>query len=1019
MTSKKSSPRSGKPKTTVQEKSQLVSSPEESGQSPAPEDNQSITAPVEMANFPIVGIGASAGGLEAFEQFFTNMPAGADCGMAFVLVQHLDPNHKSILTELIKRYTRMEVCEVQDGMKVKPNSTYIIPPNKDMAFLHGRLHLLEMASPRGLRLPIDFFFRSLAQDQRERAICIVLAGTGTDGTLGLKAIKGEGGMAMVQEPATAKYDGMPRSAIATGLVDYILPPNDMPGQLLVYVERAFGKQVLKVAPPAPKVVNLLQKIFVLLRAQTGHDFTYYKQNTIQRRIERRMVVNQIDQIDHYVRYLQQNPLEVETLFKDLLIGVTNFFRDPEAFAALESRALPQLLADKPPGAIIRLWVPGCSTGEEAYSLAILLQEQLDERKVDYKIQFFATDIDTGAIEQARTGLYPDSISADVSPQRLQRFFTLEENHYRIKKSIRDLVVFAEQNVVEDPPFSKLDLISCRNLLIYMGPELQKKALPLFHYALKPDGFLFLGNSETIGEFTDLFAVVDRKWKLYRRKEGLSPHLPMIDFSGSILTEGAAAGLPAEEITGRAKLNLRQVVEQTLLQDYSPACAIVSEKGELFYIHGRTGQYLEPASGEASLNILRMAREGLRLELTAALRKVASQKETVRYDNLSVKTNGETNLVNLIVSPLTRPAPTPGLIMVVFEKGRPKVQPETVPGSELVSDKDQRIAALERELKTKEDHLQTIIEELETSNEELKSTNEELQSTNEEMQSTNEELETSKEELQSVNEELVTVNMELQKKVDELSRANNDMNNLMAATGIATIFVDMRLCIQRFTPTATQVIKLIQSDVGRPIGDIVPNLAYADLEQDLKTVLNTLIPREVEVQTKQGGWYLMRILPYRTLENVIDGAVITFVEISAQKQTQVELQQLSRKLLEARDYAESILTTIRQPLLVLDGELKVKSANRAFYDTFQVKPIETEGRLVYDLADKQWNIPELQQLLENILPQQRTFSDFKLTHLFKTVGKRTVLLNGREIMRAEGKERLILLTIEDITGADKE
>ncbi|HVN80095.1 MAG TPA: chemotaxis protein CheB, partial [Terriglobia bacterium] len=499
----------------------------------------SVGVPVERdaaASFPIVGIGASAGGLAAIESFFAAMPPDTDSGMAFVVVQHLAPDHKSMLIDLVKRYTRMQVYKVEDGMEVQPNCIYIIPPNRDMAFLHGKLHLLEPAAPRGLRLPIDFFFRSLAQGQDERAICVVLSGTGTDGTQGLKAIKGEGGMAMVQAPETAAYDGMPRSAIATGLVDYVLPPDKMPEQLIAYVQHAFGRIPRPVIALAPKIGDTLQKVFILLRIQTGHDFTHYKQNTIHRRIERRMAVTQIDHLEDYVRYLQQNPLEVETLFRELLIGVTNFFRDPGAFEVLKEQVIPRLLASKSPGRPVRVWVPACSTGEEAYSFAILLQEHADYLKQDFEIQIFATDIDAEAIEKARTGVYPDSIAADVSSERLGRFFAHDGSTYHVRKTIRDMVIFAKQDVLKDPPFSRIDLISCRNLLIYMGAELQKKLLPVFHYALNQDGYLFLGNSETIGEFLELFAAVDKKWKLYQRKGMVVARSAIVPFTPPLVED---------------------------------------------------------------------------------------------------------------------------------------------------------------------------------------------------------------------------------------------------------------------------------------------------------------------------------------------------------------------------------------------------------------------------------------------------------------------------------------------------
>jgi len=857
----------------------------------------------DAPGFPIVGIGASAGGLAAFEAFFSGMPAGTDPGMAFVLVQHLAPDHKSILSELVKRYTRMEVFQVADGVAVRPNCAYIIPPNRDMAFLNGTLQLLEPVAPRGQRLPIDFFFRSLAQDQGERAIGIVLSGTGSDGTQGVRAIKGGGGMAMAQEPKSTEYDGMPRAAIATGLVDFVLPPAEMPAQLIAYAARVFGKISLPAAPPAPKAEDALKKIFVLLRAQTGHDFSQYKRSTFVRRVERRMAVHQIERLAEYARYLHQTPADVEALFRDLLIGVTGFFRDPQAFGALQEQAIPRLFAGKPTGAPIRVWVPGCSTGEEAYSLAILLQERMEELKQNFKVSVFATDIDRHAIESARAGVYPASIAADISPERLARFFSQEPDasSYRIQKGIRDKIIFSEQDVIKDPPFSKLDLISCRNLLIYMGGELQKKLLPLFHYALNPDGVLFLGTSETVGDFVDLFATIDRKSKLYQRREAAAgsylpgpPRLP---------SEDGPVSRPFGKAPGESKLPVREIAERALLDRCAPPSALVNERGHIFYVHGRTGKYLEPAPGEADMNILKMAREGLRRELIAALHKAVTLKEPVRHAGLRVKTNGDFTCVNLSVQPVAAGPDSEAaakLFLVIFEDA-PAAEPERfepaaaldagVEADENPTDVDARIAALKQELRAKEEHLQTTNEELATSNEELKSSNEEMQSVNEELQSTNEELETSKEELQSVNEELATVNTELQNKVADLTRSNNDMNNLLAGTGIGTIFVDHELRIQRFTPTVTQVINLILTDVGRPVGHIVSNLVgYDSLVADVRAVLDTLAPKEVEVQTQAGAWYLLRIRPYRTLNNVIEGAVITFTDITEMEKARAALRE---------------------------------------------------------------------------------------------------------------------------------
>ncbi|MBL8055239.1 MAG: PAS domain S-box protein [Anaerolineales bacterium] len=851
--------------------------------------------------FPIVGIGASAGGLAAFEAFFSAMPADAESSMAFVLVQHLSPDHKSILTDLVKRYTRMRVFEVADGMKVEPNCAYIIPPNRDMAFINGTLQLLEPTAPRGMRLPIDFFFRSLAQDQRERAICIVLSGTGSDGTLGVRAVKGEGGMAMAQTPESTEYDGMPRSAIATGLVDYVLPPAEMPAQLIAYVTHIFGRRRRPAVAPAARAEDTLKKICVLLRAQTGHDFSQYKENTLVRRVERRMALHQIERADEYLQFLHKNPPEVTALFRDLLIGVTSFFRDPEAFAVLQNQVIPRLFADASASRIVRVWVCGCSTGEEAYSLAILIQEHLSTLKQAVKVQVFATDVDERAIEQARSGVYPVSIAADVSADRLTRFFSLEADGglYRIQKTIRDLLVFSEQDVLKDPPFSKLDLISCRNLLIYMNGDLQKKLIPLFHYALNPGGMLFLGTSETVGEFATIFTAVDRKWKIYQRGEDGpgAPRPALTEFVPPLTEVEAQSRQQRSESRGEGRANLRALAEQTLLEHYAQAGVLINGRGEILHMFGRTGQFLEPAAGDAGLNILAMAREGLRRELTTALHRAVTQPEPVRYLGLRVRTNGDFISANLTVR---RVAPGPDrvalqeMFLVILEEA---ASAEPAPAADSAGEAgasaphiDQRIATLEQDLRNKEEYLQTTLEEMETSNEELKSTNEELQSVNEELQSTNEELETSKEELQSVNEELATVNAELQNKVADLSRANNDMNNLLAGTGVGTLFVDYRLRIARFTPAITHVINLIQTDIGRPVGHIVSNLVgYDRLVEDVQRVLESLVPQEAEVQTKAGVWYLMRIRPYRTLENVIEGAVITFVDITQRKQMEEALR----------------------------------------------------------------------------------------------------------------------------------
>jgi two-component system CheB/CheR fusion protein len=868
---------------------------------PAPDAdlNKSSTA-----DFPIVGIGASAGGLAAFENFFAAISDNTTPGMAFVLLQHLDPNHKSMLTELIGRYTRMPVYEVKDGMVVQPNHVYVIPPNRDMTIEYGTLQLQEPAESRGFRLPINLFFRSLALSKQELSIGIILSGTGKDGKLGARAIKDEGGMVMVQSPESSEYDGMPSSAIAAGVADYILPPAEMPAQLIAYVNQSFGK----IPHDVPKAEETIKKVFNLIHAKTSHDFSDYKNNTIIRRIERRMAITNVNSLDEYMRYLEQNPAEVDSLFQDLLIGVTSFFRNPTAFEALKEKVIQNLFTDKTPNSEIRIWVPGCSTGEEAYSIGILLKEQMEILKKDFKVQIFATNIDSLAISKARAGVFSSTVSIDLSPERLKRFFTQDSSgNYRIQKKIREMIIFSEQDIIKDPPFSKLALLSCRNVLIYMDRKLQKKLIPLFHYALNKDGFLFMGPSETLGEFDNLFETVDRKSKLFRKIDISSGHLLMGTFISPRLeikeTKKSVSKAPVE-----SKPQLRELTEQILLEDYAPIGVLVNHRGDILYIHGRTGMYLEPAPGVAGPNnILKMAREGLRQDLITALHIAVIRKEPISRSGLRVKTNGDFTTVNLALRPVavdSYEADGQDLFLVTIEEAKTSEQSQLgkdidIGASEGTGEKstdvDARILELKRELQIKEEDLKASQEELETSNDELKSSNEEMQSTNEELQSTNEELETSKEELQSVNEELTTVNTELQNKVVDLSRAINDMNNLLSGTGIGTIFVDQQLNITRFTPKVIQVINLIPTDVGRPVGHIVSNLlGYDRLVEDIQEVLDTLAPKDIQVQTKKGAWYLQRIRPYRTIENVIKGAVITFTDIAEIKRAEKMLKESESK-----------------------------------------------------------------------------------------------------------------------------
>ena len=960
--------------------------------------------------FPIVGMGASAGGLEAFEQFFKNMPP--ESGMAFILIPHLDPSHASMMTDLMKRFTTMKAIEAEDGITVEPNHLYVIPPNKDMALYHGKLQLTGPETPRGLRMPIDFFFRSLAEDQEERGIGVILSGTGTDGTIGLRAIHGAGGMIMVQDPATAKYDGMPRSAVDTGLADYILPVEKMPGQLINYITRSYPRKMGRILPGSEKVPKSFEKILMLLRSKTGHDFSLYKRNTLQRRMERRMNLHDIKDVPSYLRYLQEHPDEVQTLFKELLITVTSFFRDSEAFEILKKKILPKLLKDKPEDYTIRVWVPGCASGEEAYSIAITVKESLDELKRDFVFQIFGTDLDDDAISAARAGIYPGNIAIDVSPERLKRFFVKENESYRIKKEIRESMVFAVQNVTKDAPFTRLDLLSCRNLLIYLEPQLQDQLIPLFHYSLRPDGILFLGASESIGGFADLFSTLDRKWKFFQRKPSASAAQAVV-FTGLPTREPRPGERTGEAKKGK-EISISELTRTTILEDYSPPCVIINEKSEILYVQGGTGKYLEPARGQASHNILEMAREGIKYELRSAIHKAVSQNKSVTYRGLKVKTNGNLHAVNLTVRPFHDPEGARGLLMVVFEDLVRDKQKESARGKGKTRSQGKRVEELERELRFMRESQQATVEEFQASNEELKSTNEELQSTNEEFQSTNEELETSREELQSVNEELTTLNAELQGKIEQVSRTENDMKNLLDSTNIGIIFLDRDLCIKRFTNESKKIVSLLPSDIGRPISDLGLNLKYENLVKDAQEVLGTLASKEIEVQGKDDQWYLVHIMPYQTVENVIDGVVITLTGVDQLKQATEKLKSMNIVVQSACMYAESIVDSVRDPLLVLDQDLRVVTANRSFCTLFRAAKLETESKSLFELADRKLDIPRLKNLLEEIVRKDTSFEDFSVDIEVRHIGRKKMLLNARRLVSPGADRLMILLAMEDIT-----
>jgi two-component system, chemotaxis family, CheB/CheR fusion protein len=954
--------------------------------------------------FPIVAIGASAGGLEALDELFHNMPA--DTGMAFVVVTHLPSGHTSLLPELLSRETSMPVVEAVEATQVQPNHVYIYPPGGPIAIINGVLHQRECDQRDVPRLPIDQFFRSLAEDQKGNAICIVLSGTGTDGTLGLRAIKGESGMAMVQQPQSAKFSGMPSNAIATNLADYVLPPSAMPKQLIAYAK---SPSLLRAAVHAPDVpTGVMQKIFELLRNRTGNDFSSYKTKTLHRRIERRMNVHQIKEPEQYLKYLQQNPPEIDALFNELLISVTNFFRDPDAWKSL-APWLTNLIASRPDNYTVRAWVPGCSTGEEVYSLAISLRECIDKCGRPLKVQIFGTDLDADAIEAARIGQYPEGIGVDVSPERLQRYFVLHNGYFRICKEIREMTIFAPQNLIKDPPFTKLDMISCRNVLIYLNSDLQKRLLPIFHYAMKPDGLLFQGPSETVGAFTELFEPLDKRWRIYRRKDSPTSLRRLPDMPAQPRTRSTGEADPSISSPLVKQTHLSTLIERSLLNRFAPVSIVVNDHGEIVFIHGRTGQYLEPSPGQPGVNIVEMAREGLQIELAAAIREcVAAGGEIVRHD-IRVKTNGDYSVIDLTVTKLAEPEALRDLLLVTLRTvpSTPQQAPGRKKKTSNKSGQGDHIERLERELRSMRESQQTTLAELETSNEELKSANEESQSTNEELQSANEELETAAEEMQSLNEELTTVNAELQSKVDELSQANNDMQNLLNSTDIATIFLDQDLNVKRFTNQATKLVTLRPTDVGRPITELASNVSYGNLAEACHGVLKTLLPIEREVVTTEGVWYLMRIMLYRTTDNVIDGLVITFVNIKQLKD--------AKKAEASRAYFESIFETVREPLVVLDDKRRVVSANRCFYSSFRMRPSQVQGQCIWEIGDGAWNIPALRELLDELLPQNSSFDAFEVEHEFPKIGRKVFILNARRLEPDTVLPGMILLAFEDVTG----
>ncbi|MCW8932912.1 MAG: PAS domain-containing protein [Gammaproteobacteria bacterium] len=962
----------------------------------------------------ITGIGASAGGLEAFSTFFNTMPK--DSGIAFVVVAHLDPEHNSLLPELIQKKTQMKVYQVLDNMKIEANSVYIIPPKKEIAILNGKLQLLEMEQPHGFNRPIDTFFRSLAQDQGHNSIAIILSGTGSDGTLGLRSIKGEAGLVMVQDAESSKYDGMPLNAIATGLVDYVLPPDKMPEQLIKYVNHLKMQPTGQLSVIDESIVNSLHKIYVLLRAQTDHDFSLYKKNTICRRIERRMHVQQIDNIENYVRYLQENENEVSILFKELLIGVTNFFRDSDAYDVLKTKYLPNLLENKSDEQSIRIWLPGCSTGEEVYSIAIILQECMENFKRHFSVQIFGTDIDEEAIYAARTGIYPESITEDVSSERLKKYFTKEDNQYQIKKSIREMVIFAPQNVIKDPPFTKLDLLCCRNLLIYFGAELQKKLLPIFHYSLKSGGILFLGSSETVGPSTDMFEILDKKWKIFRRLPNEMTTQSTLNFSTPIVSSNMPNKTNTTIVQATKEINSLNLLKTILSQSDMSARIVIDSQANIIYIHGRTGHFLEPAEGAITNNVIEMARSGLKAGLSNAIRQLTNSGKDVQVKGLQVKDNGGYLKVNLHLKPLPDfQSDQHGLMMVIFEELPVLVEKNSESKTDISSsDKNEEFKRLEDELQYTKENLQSTIEELETSNEEMKSTNEELQSTNEELQSTNEELETSKEELQSLNEESTTVNAELQSRIDELISAKDDIKNLLDATEIAAVFLDINLGIRRFTPKVVSIFPLTKSDLGRPIKHFASNLVDINLHDYAEQVLNDLSMIEEEVKDKDDTIYRMSVRPYRTINNVIDGIVITFEDITKIKKIESEINTLSSDFEERLLMMSKVFMEGADPIIIEDLQGKIMDMNIQAIESYGWTREELLGQSINKLIPKEYQKESENQYL-NLKNNKKAIRNIKSFRQHKTGKKICVLLTLSLLSDLKGNLCAIASTAKITSG----
>jgi len=933
----------------------------------------------------VVGVGASAGGLEAFTELLSHLPG--DTGMAFVLIQHLDPGHESHLTELLSKASRMPVSEVKGETRAEANRVYVIPPRCNLSISGGVLD----TPPRpvnGRNMPIDSFLRALAADRGRKALGVILSGTGSDGTLGLQAIKAADGVTFAQETGTAKFDAMPGSAIAAGVADFVLPPAGIARQIVAIARdsRALVEPGEAIAPPGdPDLANILR----LVRSATGVDFTHYKHSTLQRRIKRRMALRGFATLDDYGRHLEQNREEANALCDDCLISVTAFFREPAVFDELKRRVLPALVANRGLKDPIRIWVPGCATGEEAYSIAICLMEVLDDAKLSVPFEIFATDISAGSIEKARAGTYTDAALAHVSPQRLARFFARTERGYQIAKIIRDVCVFAKHNVAQDPPFSRLDLISCCNVLIYLGAVLQRKVLSILHYALKPTGFLVLGPSESIGPLSEAFRQVEKTHRIYCLRPAASAAAPP-------LSEGRRAEDRPDQrertANGRAALDVQREADRLVLAEHAPPGAIIDDEMNIVQIRGHTAPYLELSPGEPTHNLLKLAREGLIAGLGKAIKAARQTNATAKEGGFRIEGSGRLTDVTIKVTPFRGSASSKErYFLVLFEEtGQSGV---TEPIEEPAIEDSEGSARLRHELGATKEYLQSIVED-------SAATLQELRAANEEAQAGNEELETAQEELESANEELNTLNEELKISNVEFSHVNRDLANLLESISIPLVMVGRDLRIRRFTRAMEPMLNLIASDVGRSVTDLQPRMELPDLRGLLLDAMEGGNRKPRDVRDAHGRWYSLRILPSVGPDGKTDGAVLMLIDVDAAKR--------------GLDFAEAIVETVREPLVILDQNLQVMKANRAFYDTFRAARQDTEGHLIYDLGNGQWNIPQLRELLENILPAHSTFRDFEVTHEFEHVGRKVMLLNASEIFNPNAQARTILLAIEDAT-----